>query len=178
MKPLLALLAALPLAAAPDPKAAAARLSDPGYEERQSFLLTFERTGCDAFETFIPASCPAYSLRLHGDGLLLYEGYTGVATRGEKVQRVPDAKVVAVMKALADAGLPALKDAYEAAPKEETRWHGDQVSHTRPWVKLGMRLAGYEKRVRHYTGDKSAPRALLALEKAIDELLDTKRWTD
>ncbi len=178
MNALLLLLLAAPLAAAPAGKDVVARLRDPGYEERQTFLLTFERTACDTVEVYVPLRCPAYTLRLHGDGMLLYRGHTGVATKEDRLELVSDAKVVAVMKALADAGYPALKDGYEAAPPDETRWYGDVVVNTRPWVKLGVRLSGYEKNVRHYSGDKNAPKALLALEKALDDLLDTKRWTD
>ena len=154
-----------------------AKLTDPGYEERQTLLVTFTRSACSTERMFVPARCPAYEIRLHGDGLMLYKGYTGVKTQATKTDLIPDESIKKLLLEFKRSGFLAMKDAYEAAPEAEKRVSGDVVAFTRPYVTVGLRLDGAVKTVRHYTGDKSAPKSLLKLEEAIDSILDTGRWT-
>ncbi len=158
-------------------KRLAAGLAEYGYEERQTLLITFNRTDCSTERVHVPPPCPDYEVRLHGDGLLLYRGYRGVKVAETRTELVPDETVVKLLARFKDSGFLSMKDEYGDAPKDEIRISGDVVTNTRPWVKIGLRMNGEEKRVRHYTGDKSAPKALLELEAAIDAILRTDRWT-
>lgn len=153
------------------------KLTDPGYEDRQTLLITFSRSACSTERVYVMPRCPAYEIRLHGDGLILYKGYTGVKTQGAKTDLIPDESIKKLLLEFKRSGFLAMKDAYETAPEAERRVSGDVVAFTRPSVSIGLRLDGAEKTVRHYTGDKSAPKALLKLEEAIDAILDTVRWT-
>lgn len=153
------------------------KLADPGYEERQTLLVTFSRSDCSTEGMYVPRRCPAYEIRLHGDGLILYKGYTGVKTQATKTDLVPDESIQKLLLEFKRSGFLAMKDGYETAPADERRVSGDVVSFTRPSIVVGLRLDGAVKTVRHYTGDKSAPQALLKLEETIDAILDTARWT-
>ena len=154
-----------------------AKLTDPGYEDRQSLLITFSRSACSTERVYVIPRCPAYEIRLHGDGLMLYKGYTGVKTRATRTDLIADESIRKLLLEFKRSGFLAMKNGYETAPEAERRVSGDVVAFTRPSVTIGLRLDGAEKTVRHYTGDKSAPAALLKLEEAIDAILDTGRWT-
>ena len=154
-----------------------AKLAEPGYEDRQTLLVTFSRSACSTERVYMPVRCPAYEIRLHGDGLILYKGYTGVKTQATKTELIPDESIKKLLLEFKRSGFLKMKDGYETAPEAERRVSGDVVAFTRPTVSIGLRLDGAEKTVRHYTGDKSAPKALLKLEETIDAILDTGRWT-
>lgn len=155
-------------------------LSEPGYEDRQNLLVTFARGACQqgpGWGDAHLASCPAYELRFHGDGTLLYKGYTDVKTPGVKTDLLSDEAVKELLAAFERAGFLAMNDAYTDCPAAERRAVGDIVSCLRPTVTITLRLNGEEESVRHYTGDPSAPKALLELEDAVDRILGSKRWT-
>lgn len=154
-----------------------AKLSDPGYEDRQSLLITFSRSACSTEGVYVIVRCPAYEIRLHGDGLMLYKGYTGVKTQATRTDLIPDESIKKLLLEFKRSGFLAMKDGYEKAPDAERTVSGDVVAFMRPSVTIGLRLDGAQKTVHHYTGDKSAPKSLLKLEEAIDAILDTARWT-
>jgi len=121
--------------------------------------------------------CPDYEVRLHGDGTLLYQGWRGVKTPGDKLEFVKYETLGQLLAEFKKASFFNLNDSFEAAPADQRIATGDVVGYTRPTVRLTLILDGERKAVNHYLGDKSAPQALTDLEEAVDRILGTDRWT-
>jgi hypothetical protein len=121
--------------------------------------ITLERQPC--FGT-----CPVYTLTIHGDGLVEYNGLDFVDVTGPQTANIDPAAVQSLGDAIARAGYLDFEDAYT-----------NQDVTDLPTVITSITFAdGTTKRVNHYHGDQSAPDVLTELEDRIDETANSAQW--
>ena len=122
-------------------------------------LITLQRGAC--FGT-----CPIYSLSVHGDGRVEYDGLDFVEVTGVQTTTIDAAAVQELGDTMAEAGYFDWQDAYV-----------NQEITDLPSAVTSITLSdGTTKRIAHYYGDTSAPEALTELERLIDETANTAQW--
>jgi len=121
-------------------------------------MVRLSRTAC--FGT-----CPVYTVTVHPDGTVIFEGGRFVKAKGRHRAHLSRAKLAALRRAIRHAGFFALHDDYTRRMRTDA-----------PSATLTVRLGHRRKTVDHYYGDTTAPKALTALEDAVDRIVDTARW--
>ncbi len=121
-------------------------------------VMRLSRSGCYG-------TCPAYSVEVHGDGTVLYEGNAFVVLTGEHKDRISPEQVSEMVDAFRKADYFSLKDEYSYlvtdCPTYETSFQVDQVSKT----------------VRDYVGEEAGmPELVSDLESTIDRIVGTLKW--
>jgi len=127
----------------------------PNYDE---LIITLERTAC--FGT-----CPIYTLTIHGDGTVVYEGKDFVKIRGIEESIISQEKIEKLILEFDRADYFSLNDNY--------------VEHTitdAQSVITSITIDGKVKIIEHYHGDLSAPETLSNLEDKIDEIANSNQW--
>ena len=119
--------------------------------------ITMERTPCYG-------SCPVYRIDLDGSGKVSYEGRGFVKERGRREVTVPAAEVQALAKEIESAGYFTFRDHY---PPNAT---------DNPTVITSVSIDGKTKRIEHNLSARSAPAALEALYRRIDEVAGSRQW--
>ena len=119
--------------------------------------ITMERTPCFG-------RCPVYRLDITDSGKVVYEGRGFVKERGRHEGSLPAADVQALAKEIEAAGFFGLRDSY---PPDAT----DQAS-----VITSVTIDRKTKRIEHNLGSRTAPAALEALYRRIDEVAGSKQW--
>jgi hypothetical protein len=108
--------------------------------------------------------CPVYDLVLFASGRVEYHGKGFVCEIGRRDAQI-DAR--AASKLIAD---------FVDSGYFELEWKpGDQVSDS-PTVHTRLTVGARSRGIEHYHGDLDAPRVLLDMERAIDEIAGTARW--
>lgn len=121
--------------------------------------ITLERQPCFGF-------CPVYTLTIHGDGRVEFNGQQNVEAMGEQTATIDPAAVQALADEMDAAGYFTWNDAYMTQDVTDL-----------PYVISSITLSdGTTKRIEHYHGDFSAPEMLTALEDQIDAVADTAQW--
>lgn len=111
--------------------------------------------------------CPDYTIKISGDGTVEYEGRAFVNKHGKLVDHVPATVVSALVKKFDDARFDTL-----SIPDNCPR-----ISTDHSMVTLTLGHAGRWHRVPHYLGNSCAPPVLFDLEKAVDDAVQSDRWT-
>ena len=119
--------------------------------------ITMERTACFG-------RCPVYRLDISDSGKVVYEGRGFVKERGRHEGTIPVADVQALAKEIEAAGFFSLRDSY---PPDAT----DNAS-----VITSVTIDRKTKRIEHNLGSRTAPAALEALYRRIDEVAGSKQW--
>ncbi len=117
-------------------------------------VITLERTVC--FGT-----CPAYFLRIKGDGSVFYEGRDFVKVKGEVESTISREDLKKLVDAFYEIDYFSLEDEYTANVTD--------LPTTITSISIGDR----SKRVVNYYG---APEKLIQLEKLIDSLTNSAHW--
>lgn len=143
-------------------------------EQRTIDSVTLERTACYG-------RCPVYTIVIHGDGRVLYEGQEHVTLQGHAEGMLSRDQIAELGRAIDSADYFSLRDSYannaDGCPSTVT----DQPSATTS-VTIGART----KTIRHYYGcmenlsgstHRIYPAALTTLETRIDQIVGTARWT-
>jgi hypothetical protein len=146
----LVFLLGLPALAADKAPAAAATQSP--------ILASLERTACYG-------TCPIYTVTVHTDGTVEYQGKRFVKVMGPQVAKLSPDQVKALREAFAQAKYFELKGTFDCLQMTDL-----------PWAITRYREAGKERSIRHYFGCRGAPEALKTLERRIDEIVGTERW--
>lgn len=121
--------------------------------------ITLERRPCFGF-------CPVYTLTIHGDGRVEYNGTDNVEVTGPQTATIDPATVQSLGDAIARAGYLDFEDAYT-----------NQDVTDLPSAITSITFAdGTTKRIEHYHGDQSAPEVLTQLEDRIDETANSAQW--
>jgi uncharacterized protein DUF6438 len=128
----------------------------PGRHEQ---LATLERTAC--FGT-----CPVYKIAIFGDGAVEYEGERFVKTQGHATGHIGAEQLAQLRKLFQDNGYLQLENSYEK--QDVTDLPSVFTSYT-----PGQ---GQTKSIRHYLGDRSAPKALTEVEEGIDRIVHVEQW--
>ena len=111
-------------------------------------------------------TCPAYVVSIYRDGTVRYEGRQFVKTKGRAVGHIPAADVDALERVFVAADWYALRDSYS-----------DGTITDVPDAVTTYASNGRTKTIVHDPTDRSAPRALDAVEHAIDLLAHVEQWT-
>ena len=108
-------------------------------------------------------NCPIYTLTVHADGSVDYEGSNFVKTAGRATWNIGQKGVADLVRAFEEARFFQLADAYV------------EVSVTcAPYNVTNLSVGGRTKTIRHYAGDMHAPDALVALEEAFDRIVNSE----
>ncbi len=130
-----------------------------------SYAITLYRSPC-------PSRCPVYSLTVTPSGLVTYQGTAEVRRLGTATSRVSSARVDALVRELEAAGYFGFASRYRPSEPGCGRYVPSYQS-----VITSVRLGNRTKRIEHDHGCGDAPQALEALERRIDEVLGSERWT-
>ncbi len=154
----------LSLALACAPRAAPPAEHNPGATTVGA-VVSLERTPCFG-------SCPSYSVSVSASGLVAYEGRANVRRVGTDTARITPQQVQALLLELERAGYFTFADRY--APSEPTC---RRPSTDSPSALSSATFRGRTKRIEHYYGCGGVPGALTVMERRIDEVLGSGRWT-
>lgn len=131
---------------------------DSPEENLDDVIITLERTACYGF-------CPIYTLTIHGDGTVIYEGEDYVETVGKAETVISKEKVEKLISEFDKVGYDSLKDTYT-----------ERTITDAPSVITSITRNGKTRKVEHYHGDFNAPEKLTELEDRIDEIVDSEQW--
>ncbi len=119
--------------------------------------VELQRTKC-------AAGCPAYTVRVYGDGRVIWQGDSGVATRGPATAEIDGTAARALIQEIAQRGFWRLCQSYDVAGIQKELASIDTT----------LSIAGHVKRVTDY-GD-TAPSWLRDLDLEIDATANTHPW--
>jgi hypothetical protein len=132
----------------------------PEIRDGKSLRVTLERSGCFW-------GCPSYTVAIHGDGTVIYDGIDCVTKRGRHTDRISREDVATLVTMFREANYFSLHDSYV----------GD-VSDSQT-VRTSIRFDENIKVVEDYVGESvGMPRLVTDLERDIDRIAGTKRWVD
>jgi hypothetical protein len=142
----------------PVPQTPASQTPGQPAPDAQPFQVSLERTACFG-------RCPMYVVTVAGDGQVTFAGKDFVAQAGTHQGDVDTAVVDQLRQAITDAGFFAMNDCY-----------CERRMTDMPSVIITVQWGERQKTVKHYTGDHSAPAALIKLQEQIDALAGSERW--
>ena len=127
--------------------------------------ITLERRPC--FGT-----CPVYSITVEGNGRVRYEGTAHVSVVGSDTVSITSAQVALIVAEFDRVGYEQLVDRYGYGEPSCPSYVSDA-----PTTITSLTRQGTTKRVEHDYGCADAPSALTALERFIDDIVRSGRWT-
>jgi hypothetical protein len=128
-------------------------------------VVTLERTPC--FGT-----CPVYTVSISESGTVRFLGRNHVGKQGEATAEIPRATVDSLLRQLEAGGYFDFADAYVMDSPACGQYATDS-----PTVITSATVGGRSKAIRHDYGCFAAPAELARLERMIDEVAGTSRWT-
>jgi hypothetical protein len=105
-------------------------------------------------------------------GEVTYEGKAHVRQLGKASGKIAQQKVEALLGELEKAGYFAMANRYAASEPACGRYSTDS-----PSALTSVTIRGRTKRIEHDYGCGAAPGALVVLERRIDDVLGSGRWT-
>jgi hypothetical protein len=130
----------------------------------KTITFQLQRTACYG-------SCPSYSVTIHGDGRIEYNGKGRVKEIGAREGRIEKEKIRALVSVFEKMKFWGLAEDYS-----ETKCSG-RLCTDMPTAITELSIKGMTHRVKHYYGCGSAPKALFELESAIDKSANSQQWT-
>jgi serpin B len=121
--------------------------------EYDDVTIKLERTPCFGF-------CPAYTVSIHGNGTVVYEGHNFVQTKGLKVYEIPADKIKELVTLVYDANYFSLSDLYDAPVTDL------------PSAITTITIGDKTKSIHNY--GNTGPQKLEDLEIQIDEITKSK----
>jgi hypothetical protein len=113
-----------------------------------------------------------YSIAVSAAGDVTYDGKARVRELGTAGVKIPREKVDSLLSELDRGGYFEFANRYTASEPACGRYVTDS-----PSVLTSVTLNGKTKRIEHDYGCGSAPGSLIVLERRIDEVLGSGRWT-
>lgn len=159
--PLIGVLACLACA----PRTARSPVADSAAPAPAGPVISLERTPCFG-------GCPVYTVSVSSSGEVTYEGRAHVPRLGTATAQIPSQRVDSLLDELEAAGYFTFANRYLLSEPACGRYATDS-----PSAISSVRLRGKTKRIEHDYGCGSAPGALTILERRIDEVLGSGRWT-
>ena len=134
-----------------------------GQAVPDDFIIKLERTSCFG-------ECPVYAVSIDAKGNVTYEGTKFVRVEGRQTDRVPVARVAALLETADRIRFFELNDRYRTIRNPD----GTETMVTDlPTTVVTVTREGRSKRVEDYIG---APQSLKELEQQIDDAARTMRW--
>ena len=128
-------------------------------------VVTLERTPCFG-------SCPVYRVTISRSGLVHYQGKRFVADSGADSARISADSVAGLLKELQQSGYFEFDERYVSGAPACGLYATDL-----PSAMTSVDDGNRSKHIQHDHGCSDAPKALAGLEKRIDEVAGTSRWT-
>lgn len=157
-------LAMLVIAAGGNLRAQSPDLASLSDSDLKSLTVRMERKGC-------LGRCSAYTVIIHGDGRVEYEGKQDVKVKGARQGKTDQATIKWLIGVLADAKFMTIADDYSANDCHCRRFCTDM-----PSAVTEVSVGSASHRIWHYYGCTCAPESLSDLEAAIDAAGKTRRW--
>jgi PKD repeat protein len=126
----------------------------------EELIITLERTAC--FGT-----CPVYSLRIKGDGTVIYSGVDYVRIQGIQETTIGADAINQLVAEFEKANYFSLNDSYTSFGVSDM-----------PSANTSITIGDKTKAINHYLGDRTAPQQLTALEDKIDEIVNSAQWIE
>jgi hypothetical protein len=117
-------------------------------------------------------TCPVYKVSLSRSGTVQYIGTRHVKTAGALVSQMPASRVDSLVTRLEAGGYFGFADAYVMDSPACGQYATDS-----PTVVTTVSSKGRSKTIRHDYGCMGAPSELAGLERLIDDMVGTDRWT-
>ena len=117
--------------------------------------ITLERTGCYG-------TCPVYSVTIHSDGTVIYEGKHFVRILGIQTYTIPEESVTELVGMFYEINYFSLHDRYDVSVTDL------------PTVITSITIGNETKRVSNYAN--AGPPRLYELESKIDEITDSQSF--
>lgn len=127
--------------------------------------ITLERRPC--FGT-----CPVYALTVDGKGRVRYKGTAHVSLLGSDTASITPEQVTLLIAEFDRVGYEQFADRYAYGEPSCPTYVSDS-----PTTITSLTRGGVTKRVEHDYGCAEVPRALTALERLIDDVVRSGRWT-
>ncbi|HZE77991.1 MAG TPA: DUF6438 domain-containing protein [Nitrososphaeraceae archaeon] len=121
--------------------------------------ITLERNACFGI-------CPIYSLKVFGNGTVVYNGERFVNITGQKISTIPHQKVRELLEEFYKINYFGLNDTYNKIVKTD-----------QPTVNTSINITGVYKSVFDNYGS-IAPQGLRLLENKIDEITNSSKWIE
>jgi Domain of unknown function (DUF6438) len=115
-------------------------------------------------------TCPAYTLTIHGDGRVEYNGKSHVKETGAREGQIAADKIRSLGSEFAKAKFWGLDEDYSG--KKCKGYCTDMATAV-----TELQVTGVTHRVKHYYGCGGVPKSLFALESAIDKSANSEQWT-
>jgi len=130
----------------------------PEVRDRSSVVIRLVRGGCLGV-------CSSYTVEVHGDGMVLYDGGSFVAVTGKHRCSISQEKVRELVKMFRDADYFSLQDKYA--------WDATDL----PAYVTSIEIDGESKTIMDYAGPLvGMPLAVSDLERAIDRVSGSAKW--
>ena len=137
----------------------------PGAAASEPSVVSLERTPC--FGT-----CPVYRVAISRSGAVRFVGSHHVTRQGEATAEIPAERVDSLLRELEAGGYFGFADDYVMGSPACGQYATDS-----PTVITSASAEGRTKTIRHDYGCNAAPPELARLERRIDEVAGTSRWT-
>lgn len=139
-------------------------LSSLSGADLKTLTVRLERIGCYG-------TCPAYTITIHGDGQVEYNGKSHVRQIGTRAGQVEIETIKSLVSEFARARFWSIPEEF-SDQKCNGRYCTDMATAV-----TELSLKGVTHRVKHYYGCGSAPRSLFDLESAVDKAAKVEQWT-
>jgi hypothetical protein len=139
-------------------------LSSLSDADLKTLTIQLERTACYG-------TCPAYSVTIHGDGRVEYNGKSHVKETGSREGRIETDKIKSLASGFGKTKFWGIAEDYS-----EAKCKG-RVCTDMPTTITELSIRGATHRVNHYYGCGSAPKTLFELESLIDKSANSEQWT-
>jgi hypothetical protein len=134
-------------------------------QDQSGPVITLERTACFG-------GCPVYRIAVSREGLVTYEGSANVRRVGTATAQISEDRLHALLNELEQAGYFTFAARYAVSEPTCRRYTTDS-----PTTISSATFKGRTKRIEHDYGCGGVPGALTVMEKRIDEVLGSGRWT-
>jgi hypothetical protein len=129
----------------------------------KTVTIQLERIGCYG-------TCPAYSVTIHDDGRIEYNGKSHVKATGTREGQVTIGRIRGLVLEFAKAKFWELDEDYSG--KKCKGYCTDMATAI-----TELKVRGATHRVKHYYGCGGVPKSLFELESAIDKAANSEQWT-
>jgi hypothetical protein len=148
------------------PRSTASRVEQPDKVAGSSGpVVTLERTPCFG-------NCPVYRISVSEAGVVRYEGRANVRQMGTATAQISRARLDSLLLEMERAGYFTFARRYALSEPTCRRYSTDS-----PSAISSATFRGRTQRIEHDYGCGGVPGALTLLEKRIDEVLGSDRWT-
>ncbi len=134
------------------------RIPFPEIKDLSTLRMSLTRTSCFG-------SCPAYSVEVRGNGVVVYRGEQNVLITGEHHARISSQEVIRLLEVYRNADYFSLKDGYSQSVTDV------------PTYTTSIEFDGLKKSVGDHVGAGAGmPDSVTELEDKLDELGGTEKW--